>query len=94
VSIAINVSLLQLVENSAKKGNHLIIIAIILTIFFRYDERREAGSEEAGVESQVQPLEANKAVVDVEQEREAILRMIAEGRLTPDEGDMLLEALS
>lgn len=28
-----------------------------------------------------------------EQEREAILRMIAEGRITPEEGDMLLEAL-
>lgn len=28
-----------------------------------------------------------------EQEREAILRMVAEGRLTPEEGDMLLEAL-
>lgn len=34
-----------------------------------------------------------KPVVDIEQEREAILRMIAEGRITPDEGDMLLEAL-
>jgi hypothetical protein len=58
------------------------------------NERGEAGLEEAGVESQVQPLEANKAVVDIEQEREAVLRMIAEGRLTPDEGDMLLEALN
>jgi hypothetical protein len=29
----------------------------------------------------------------IEQEREAILRMIAEGRITPEEGDMLLEAL-
>jgi hypothetical protein len=28
-----------------------------------------------------------------EQEREAILKMIAEGRITPEEGDMLLEAL-
>ena len=28
-----------------------------------------------------------------EQERIAILRMIAEGRITPEEGDMLLEAL-
>lgn len=28
-----------------------------------------------------------------EQEREAILRMIAEGRISPEEGDMLLEAL-
>lgn len=30
---------------------------------------------------------------DLEQEREAILRMIAEGRITPEEGDMLLEGL-
>lgn len=36
---------------------------------------------------------AEKSPVDVEQEREAILRMIAEGRISPDEGDMLLEAL-
>ena len=28
-----------------------------------------------------------------EQERIAILRMIAEGRITPEEGDLLLEAL-
>ncbi len=31
--------------------------------------------------------------LDLEREREAILRMIAEGRVTPEEGDMLLEAL-
>jgi hypothetical protein len=31
--------------------------------------------------------------VDPEKEREAILRMIAEGRITPEEGDLLLEAL-
>lgn len=30
---------------------------------------------------------------DLEKEREAILRMVAEGRITPDEGDLLLEAL-
>jgi Putative adhesin len=30
---------------------------------------------------------------DLEQEREAILRMIAEGRISPEEGDMLLEGL-
>ena len=30
---------------------------------------------------------------NLEQEREAILRMIAEGRITPEEGDMLLEGL-
>lgn len=32
-------------------------------------------------------------VSNLEQEREAILRMIAEGRITPEEGDMLLEGL-
>ncbi len=31
--------------------------------------------------------------MNIEQEREAILRMIAEGRVTPEEGDLLLEAL-
>jgi len=30
---------------------------------------------------------------DLEQEREAILRMIAEGRISPEEGDLLLEGL-
>jgi len=53
----------------------------------------DAGSEEARVEVRVEPLEASKASVDIEQERKAILHMIAEGRLSPDEGDMLLEAL-
>ena len=33
------------------------------------------------------------AAPDLEQEREAILRMIAEGRISPEEGDMLLEGL-
>ena len=31
--------------------------------------------------------------LDLEQDREAILRMIAEGRISPEEGDMLLEGL-
>jgi hypothetical protein len=30
---------------------------------------------------------------NLEAEREAILRMIAEGRISPEEGDMLLEGL-
>ena len=30
---------------------------------------------------------------NLEQEREAILRMIAEGRISPEEGDLLLEGL-
>ena len=33
------------------------------------------------------------SAADLEQEREAILRMIAEGRISPEEGDMLLEGL-
>jgi len=41
-------------------------------------------------EQQEQPPAAS---YDIEQEREAILRMIAEGRVTPEEGDLLLEAL-
>ncbi len=35
----------------------------------------------------------SEAESDLEQEREAILRMIAEGRISPEEGDMLLEGL-
>jgi hypothetical protein len=35
----------------------------------------------------------NTTEPDLEQEREAILRMIAEGRISPEEGDMLLEGL-
>jgi hypothetical protein len=37
--------------------------------------------------------ESREAAPDLEKEREAILRMIAEGRITPEEGDMLLEGL-
>ena len=36
---------------------------------------------------------ASAPPVDPEKEREAILRMIAEGRITPEEGDLLLESL-
>lgn len=34
-----------------------------------------------------------RATPDIEQERETILRLIAEGRISPEEGDLLLEAL-
>ncbi len=48
-------------------------------------------------ESKAQTQHAPEMVVplpsDPAQERMAILRMIAEGRITPDEGDLLLEAL-
>jgi hypothetical protein len=64
-----------------------------------YDvDNREAvpDSEEKGGESQQEPPDAVNPVhvENVDQEREAILRMVAEGRITPEEGDMLLEALS
>ncbi len=45
-----------------------------------------------GAPEQQEP-QSDHPVVDLEQEREAILRMIAEGRVTPEEGDLLLEAL-
>jgi hypothetical protein len=44
-------------------------------------------------EEQVVHDEQQKPKLNPEQEREAILRMIAEGRISPEEGDMLLEAL-
>jgi hypothetical protein len=47
--------------------------------------QRTAGSENFNTTSAPEP--------DLEQEREAILRMIAEGRISPEEGDMLLEGL-
>ncbi len=57
--------------------------------------RTEAGGitqgEQAGSDEAVSPTES--AAPDLEQEREAILRMIAEGRISPEEGDMLLEGL-
>lgn len=51
--------------------------------------------EETPAEAQVgaAPEGQSEPEVNIEQEREAILRMIAEGRITPEEGDMLLEAL-
>lgn len=39
------------------------------------------------------PPTADKPTLNPEQEREAILRLVAEGRITPEEGDLLLEAL-
>jgi hypothetical protein len=31
--------------------------------------------------------------VNIEEERAAILQMVAEGRISPEEGDMLMDAL-
>ena len=50
-----------------------------------------AQGEQAGSSEAVSPAES--PAPDLEQEREAILRMIAEGRISPEEGDMLLEGL-
>ncbi len=47
-------------------------------------------------ETEAAPVEQAESEADepnLEAEREAILRMIAEGRITPEEGDMLLEGL-
>lgn len=51
----------------------------------------EQTSQPAG--EAVSPTEGVGPKPDLEQEREAILRMIAEGRISPEEGDMLLEGL-
>nr|BBH92757.1 hypothetical protein KTA_09560 [Thermogemmatispora argillosa] len=53
------------------------------------DQRADQGREQSGQE---QPHTAAESPA-TEREREAILRMVAEGRLSPEEGDMLLEAL-
>ncbi len=39
------------------------------------------------------PPTTDKPTLNPEQDREAILRLVAEGRITPEEGDLLLEAL-
>ena len=50
-------------------------------------DARTGGSPEVEAERQV------AEPPNVEQERAAILQMVAEGRISPDEGDMLLDAL-
>ncbi|WP_052889948.1 SHOCT-like domain-containing protein [Thermogemmatispora carboxidivorans] len=50
-------------------------------------------AEQSQSDAETSPDLAAAAAVEREREREAILRMIAEGRLSPEEGDMLLEAL-
>jgi hypothetical protein len=39
------------------------------------------------------PAKTTAPAPDIETERAAILQMIAEGRISPEEGDMLLDAL-
>ena len=47
-----------------------------------------------GAQNTPPPNSGNSAPApDLDQEREAILRMIAEGRISPEEGDLLLEGL-
>jgi hypothetical protein len=53
----------------------------------------QAVDERSQPEVPVAPADTQAAPINIEQEREAILRMIAEGRISPEEGDMLLEAL-
>jgi hypothetical protein len=55
-----------------------------------------AATEPATRRQQEQPPahpQAGPQQRDIEKEREAILRLVAEGRITPEEGDLLLEAL-
>jgi hypothetical protein len=47
-----------------------------------------------GTQSSTPPTSGNPtSAPDLDSEREAILRMIAEGRISPEEGDLLLEGL-
>jgi hypothetical protein len=48
---------------------------------------------EAPAAASAEPASAPAPSASREQERETILRMIAEGRISPEEGDLLLEAL-
>jgi DUF4097 and DUF4098 domain-containing protein YvlB len=60
------------------------------------EQAAQAEQERASAEVPATPLEdaeASHPASNPEQEREAILRMIAEGRISPEEGDLLLEAL-
>lgn len=52
-----------------------------------------ARSESGQADQAERETEEAEETPNLEQEREAILRMIAEGRITPEEGDMLLEGL-
>ena len=56
----------------------------------------QPGQSSAGSQSAPPPTAGNSAPAsppDLDAEREAILRMIAEGRISPEEGDLLLEGL-
>ncbi|HEY5003824.1 MAG TPA: hypothetical protein VII61_11770, partial [Ktedonobacteraceae bacterium] len=53
----------------------------------------EASMQSEGGEHPLPSDEVGGKAASLDQEREAILRMIAEGRISPEEGDLLLEAL-
>jgi hypothetical protein len=54
----------------------------------------EAQQREGGDAAAVAPpAQAAQPSSTPDQQRDAILRMIAEGRITPEEGDLLLESL-
>ncbi|BCL81226.1 hypothetical protein ccbrp13_36910 [Ktedonobacteria bacterium brp13] len=63
-----------------------------------FDERNQpeipVAADETGEQAQNEQPVPVRTAEDIEKERLAILRMIAEGRISPEEGDMLLEALS
>lgn len=69
------------------------------TIRIRVEEEPNAAAEQqrtSGDAAAVAPDASAKppmSPTDIERERETILRMIAEGRITPEEGDLLLESL-
>jgi hypothetical protein len=56
----------------------------------RIETADDAGASEEAPAGDEYAAEAPR---NVEQERAAILQMVAEGRISPEEGDMLLDAL-
>jgi hypothetical protein len=69
------------------------------TIRIRVEEEPNAAAEQqhtsgdAAAVAPDAPAKPPMSPTDIERERETILRMIAEGRITPEEGDLLLESL-
>jgi len=59
----------------------------------RLAEMQRRRAEEQARRTGQRATRANTRQNNFEQEREAVLRMIAEGRITPEEGDLLLDAL-
>ena len=59
----------------------------------RQQAEQERNSPEVPVAAPESGERPNAGTLTPEQDREAILRMIAEGCISPEEGDLLLEAL-